>query len=54
MPSPVVFAWLMVIGAWLAAAGLLVAWWWDDATGWVALWEVVAAVGLALWAGASE
>src|SRR3954454_15960027 len=48
--NPGVFGSLLVTALWLAAAGLLVAWWSDDATGWATLWEALAAASLALWA----
>jgi|tagenome__1003787_1003787.scaffolds.fasta_scaffold18984339_1 hypothetical protein len=49
-PNPGVFGSLLVTALWLAAAGLLVVWWSDDATGWATLWEALAAASLALWA----
>ena len=47
-PTPGVFGSLLVTALWLAAAGLLLAWWSDGAAGWATLWEALAAAGLAL------
>ena len=49
-PDPGVFGSLLVTALWLAAVGLLVAWWSDGAIGWATLCEAVAAAGLAFWA----
>src|SRR3954471_7138532 len=49
-PNPGVVGSLLVTALWLAAAGLLVAWWSDGAIGWATLWEALAAASLALWA----
>ena len=46
-PAPAVFGSLLVAALWLAAAGLLGAWWSDGAIGWATLREAVAAAGLA-------
>ncbi len=43
------FGLLLVVAFWLAAAGLLVAWWSEGAIGWATLWEAAAA-GIAFWA----
>ena len=49
-PDSGVFGSLLVTALWLAAAGLLRAWWSDGEIGWATLWEALAAAGIALWA----
>ena len=49
-PDPGVFGSLLVTALWLAATGLLTAWWSDGEIGWATLWKALSAAGVALWA----